>query len=212
MARRDRAGLTLIELLLAMVIAVLLVAVVYSTYRTVHAVAAGQRDRLETRAAPADAVEQVRDDLMRLFDPGLPETRIVLTQRLEQAAVSFVAMVAPPGETDLRWAKPLRIEWSAAARDGRLDLVRAVQPVSGPGSQDAPASNIVVEDVGDFHVAFFDGTNWAGRWPPGASNTIPRAARLEVRSRKAPTNEAWKLDVWIPAGSSFTSTIQRLAR
>ena len=123
-ARSARAGLTLIELLLAITIAVLLVAVVLSTYRTVHAVAAGQQERVQTRQAAADAVELLQDDLMRLFEAGRPETRIVLTQQVGQAAVSFCAIERPPGERDLRWGRALRIEWSATPRGDGLALAR----------------------------------------------------------------------------------------
>ena len=210
-ARSARAGLTLIELLLAITIAVLLVAVVLSTYRTVHAVAAGQQERVQTRQAAADAVELLQDDLMRLFEAGRPETRIVLTQQVGQAAVSFCAIERPPGERDLRWGRALRIEWSATPRGDGLALARATRPLTGPGSQGAPVTNLLVEDLGDFQVSFHDGTNWVDRWPPGSSNVVPRSARLAIRSRAAPTGEAWKLEVWIPAGATFTSSLQRTA-
>ena len=210
-ARSARAGLTLIELLLAITIAVLLVAVVLSTYRTVHAVAAGQQERLGARQAAADAVELLQDDLMRLFDAGRPETLVILTQQLEQASVSFSAIERPPGENDLRWGRAVRIEWAAAQQGERLALARSTRPLAGPGSLDAPVTNLLVSDLADFRVAFHDGTNWVNRWPPGVSNVVPRSARLEIRSRSAPTGEAWKLEVWIPAGSTFTSRLQRTA-
>jgi type II secretory pathway component PulJ len=205
------SGLTLIELLLAITITVLLVAVVFSTYRTVQAVAVGQRQRVDTQQVPADAAELLQDDLMRLFDAGRPETRVVLTQALDQASASFCTLALPAGEADLRWSRALRVEWRALTDQGRLALGRSVQPLAGPGSLDPPVTNVVVADLARFGVSFYDGTNWSFAWPPSPSNAIPRAARLEILSARAATDQVWRLEVWIPAGSSFTSRLQRAA-
>lgn len=208
-ARGARGGMTLVELLLAIVIAVLVVALVFSTYRTVHAVAAGQQQRIETRRVPADALQQLQADLLRAFDAGRPETRMALTQRLDQAAVSFCLVEPLPGETDLRWSRAVRVEWAVDGADGRLELRRSVQPLAGPGSLGPATTNTVAGDIARFALQVHDGTNWASRWPPGASNVLPRLARLELLARGVPTNEAWQLDVWIPAGNAFTSSLRR---
>lgn len=210
-ARSARGGMTLVELLLAIVIASLVVALVFSTYRTVHAVAAGQQQRVATRRVPADALQQLQADLMRAFDAGRPETRMILTQRLDQAAVSFCLVEPLPGETDLRWSRAVRVEWAVDGTDGRLALRRSAQPVAGPGSLSPPVTNAVAGDIARFAVQVHDGTNWTARWPPADTNVLPRLARLELLARGVPTNEAWQLDVWIPAGNAFTSSLRRTA-
>lgn len=210
--RRARSGLTLVELLVAMVIATLVVAVVYSTYRTVQAVAAGQRERDETRRGPVEAVEALQDDLQRLFDAGRPETQLVLTQRLDQAAVIFALLEPAPGEPDLRWSRAARVEWQVVeTAGGRRALERAVRPLAGAGSRGPAVTNRLLDDVGRFVVSFHDGTNWTVRWPPGPSNAVPRLARVQLSARAAPTNEECSLEVWLPAGHTFTSRLQRLA-
>ncbi len=203
--RQARAAFTLVELLVAIVVAVLLIAVVFSTYRTASLVAGGQKKRADETQSAAAALEQLELDLMRAFIPaGDNDCRIALTQNLERAHISFCMMQPSETDADLRWAQVQRVGYGVT--DGRL--LKTARPLSGPGSLDGPRTNQLAEGVEKFSIALFDGVEWQTRWPGVSTNEKPKAARLEIGTTD---HKSWSTEIWIPAGTVFTSSIQRAA-
>ena len=196
--------MTLVELLVAVVIAVLLIAVIFSTYRTASVVTGGQKLRAAEAHAAAAALEQAQNDLMRAFIPsGDDACAIVLTQAESRASISFCMMEMPENESDLRWA---RAE-SVAYRVEHARLLKIARPLTGPGSADGVKTNALAEGVDKFAVQLFDGFEWQDHWPV-STNVKPRAAKLEIATTD---KKSWSTEIWIPAGTVITSSIRRAA-
>ena len=197
--------MTLVELLVAIVIVALLAGVVYSTFRTVSIVSGGQRQRAEETHAAAAALDQLQNDLMRMFVPGQDAAcALVLTQNLEQAVIAFCMLEPKPDEADLRWARLRRLNYRV--KDGQLQ--RVARGVTGPESVAGIETGRLVEAVAAFRVSIYDGADWFERCPTANTNARPRAARLEIGTKD---QKSWKTEIWIPAGTVFTSSIQRTA-
>ena len=102
-----------------------------------------------------------------------------------------------------RWAQAMRVSY----RVDNERLLKLFHPLTGPESSSIK-TNALAEGVARFNVTLFDGTDWLDAWPPSNSNATPRAARLEIGTKD---QKAWKTEVWIPAGTVFTSGLIRTA-
>jgi type II secretory pathway component PulJ len=198
-----RLGFTLVELLMATVIAVLLVAVVFSTYRTASLVRSAQVERRDQGHAAGAALAEAQKDLMRAFLPaGGSACAVALTQTVSGADLAFCMAEPLETEIDLRWDRIVRVHYRVD--EGRL--IRTSIPVAGPGSMDAPKTNMLAAGVDVFRVSLHDGADWRERWPVAETNGSPRAARIEIATRD---RRSWATEIWIPAGTIFTSRIER---
>ncbi len=197
--------MTLVELLVAIIIVVLLAAVVFSTFRAVSVVTGGQRQRAVETHSSAVAVEQLRDDLQRAFIPrDDPDCGVILTQVAASAEIAFCMMEPSATDPDLRWANLMRVRYGV--QNGRL--ARVSIPAAGAGSQDGYRTNFIAEGVTKFNVALYDGFDWLTVWPTDNTNSRPRGARIEIGTKD---QKSWTTEVWIPAGTVFTSSFTRAA-
>lgn len=198
--RSARRGVTLAELLVAMMVTTVLIIAIASLYRKTQAQYTAQNGRIETRRAPLRAIESVRDDLMRAYDAGRPDTRLVLTQELGSARLDLTT-IERSGGTNAPMSH--RIGWSVQGASGIGALTRTHRPLSGPGSTEPPVTNQVLDGVVRFSVDVQDGTNWQTSWPLADSNQMPRLARVTLERLAKPSNETWSVMTWIPTGHRF---------
>jgi hypothetical protein len=194
-------------------VAVLVVILVFSIYRTVSGAAEGQQGRRRTLQAADDAAAAMSRDFTGLFAPDTGEVWAVSLRPDEDtnftAEISFVTLLeVGPGE-DPQWTRPVRATWRLERTNDAAWLTRTESAVRGP-----PSTNRAVHlrGLAAFRVALYDGAAWQDRWPGSAGGAAPpQAARVELRAAGVPPESGVELETWIPAGAIFTSRVIRAA-
>lgn len=224
--RRPPLGFTLIELILAVSIALILLGLVFSLYHTLSRTVDDQRARLTGGTAMMHALEQLTRDLMSSMPvPGYDEGGFLLeTEQAARGPSSHVAFCTarfrPANESprdpaddppdprearDLRWFDIVEVTYSleyAPRERGRL--IRTERPLTGPAALEPARTNVLATGVDQFHVRVRHEDEWVDAWevdPDDEEAEWPRAARITVdpddRARGA---HAQTVDVLIPAG------------
>ena len=211
----SQAGLTLIEVLLAVVIASLVITLVFSMYHAATRTVESQQQRRAGPDATAAVLDQAVRELACAFGQGDDEKCLFLLAWREApegrtAELSFAAGLPVPGETDLRWSTIARVAYRVATgeRNERW-LTREFQPLAGPGAELPPQTNFVVRGVTRFEVAVFDGSAWVTEWPVPDLPVCPQAARLELTVNEGGGSRTFKTEVMIPGGMTIPSTLER---
>jgi type II secretion system protein J len=196
-------GFTLVEVLLAVAIAIVLMGLCYAIYHTVATTAVSQQQRHSRRAVPVTAADQLTEDVEQAFLPEDDETcSLVVTQGdgNDLDTLALCTMVLSPDHSDPAWAVPNRVEYRVAAVSGDAhSLLRVHRPLAGPGSP-APATNTLLSGVTGFHVAAYDGASWSETWPPEEGEeggALPKAIRVAVESESIA--EPIHLEIFVPA-------------
>ncbi|MBN1671418.1 MAG: type II secretion system protein [Kiritimatiellae bacterium] len=179
-----RAAATLVELLVAIAIAVLVLALVFSAYHTVTSLAG--RQRRARRLTPAQAaLETLCRELACALPPagpGRPGLRATISEGLDRRTESleFLTQVVPPEERDLRWAEVQQVRYTlrpAVAPQTGFTVCRAAESLQGTNSVAQLPEQVLLPGVGGFWVELFDGEGWTNAWP-GAARPLPQAARI----------------------------------
>lgn len=206
-ALSSRRGVTLLELLLALSIAVLISALVFSLYRTGVRALAGQQARLGAPAAAGDAVLAIGSELARSYAcPAAGTNAFVLRPPPESGTfpeLDFHAARPLRGNDDPAWFEFERLAYRVRPDDGagKVALYCERQLLAGPGST-VTATNKLVGGIAAWRVQVFDGNSWLDHWPPAAGEAaLPRAARLELELEEGAPQNAFRTEVWIPAGA-----------
>ena len=205
---------TLLELLVALGLAVVLCALIFSAYALTTAVHRSQAARQAPEAAARGVLRLLADDLERTFvaadDPKAGfrlQTGAAASNALWE--LSFCRCAAALGEPDERWAGLERVTYRLLEQDdGSRLLLCASQPLAGPGAFQPPCTNEVIRHLEHLEIRLFDGQAWHDQWPPtGAAPTLgaPRAARLDVAARLAGIPATAAVEVFIPAGNRIES-------
>ncbi len=212
---RHRAGLTLIEILLATAIAVLVIAVVFSTFHMVSVTLRGQQERRAGPDAAARALEQLTADLAGTWvsrDDDLCSFRLTPPEPPTSAdsQLSFCRSRPPDGEKDPRWFEVARVAYRVieAPESGKA-LVRESETVFGPDSAPAVTTNVLAEGIERFLVSAYDGAAWKTDWSPKDARDCPRAARVELEARCGGGTRTLQTDLFIPIGNAVSSTVNR---
>lgn len=209
------AGFTLLETLLALAIAFVVVALVYSVYHTVTQTVESQQDRQSGPERTAQVLQQISDDLSRMFHPEGEEACQVQVSGSREvppaAVISFCTLRRNEQERDLRWASVMRVEYAAIPAVNGTDLVVAEQVLAGPGAMNPPVTNVLLESIVAFSVEAWREDRWVAAWPNedgGAAEGPPRAVRLRLSMASEPDADM-ETEVFIPIGQSYSSGLQR---
>jgi type II secretion system protein J len=183
--------MTLVELLLALAIAGLLAALLYSAYHTIRTAASGQKERGQGEAALNHALDRMVRDLAaaRYVDAdALCAFAHTAGEGPEPyPGLSFCTYLLPPDEEDLRWVDLCRVSYRAVRNEhGNHDLVREDAPLAGPAAAIEPRRLVLVPDLETFALAFFDGAEWVETWAPEKGDAYPQAVRISLEAAGAP--------------------------
>jgi len=203
------AGLTLVELLLAISIAILLITLLYSIYHTVAATAQGQEQRHRRREPATALADLLLEDLQAGFAPAQDDACAFSLVAREQDGnphdeFAFCSISIPTHTSDPAWGVPIAVSYRVIQSPrSTFDLVRVYHPLAG-GDALAPVTNMIVSAVTSFDVALYDGTLWHDTWPPFPDEDPPpppRATRIacEAAGMDAPFN----MEVFLPVGNAI---------
>ena len=209
--RTCATGFTLVELLIGIVIGVLLIAVVFSTYRVVVLAVGGQADRNAGPRAAYRVLETMNVDLLRTFIPADDDQNLFTLAREEGDAgasiLAFTAMMPDPAREDLRFAQAHRLTYQLSGAGESRQLLRSERSLVGPASTKEARGEVLMRNVSRFRVAVFDGSTWQATWPLTDSKQKPRAVRVDLVLAGA-TNE-YSVNIPVPVGITVTSRLVR---
>jgi type II secretory pathway component PulJ len=182
-----RSGVTLIELLLALGIAVLLVTLLYSVYHTVALTAEGQDARRRETDPVAATIETLLHDLAAAILPGDDRSCAFVLEPDPAMGEQFDSLTCCSGATapetrDARWAVFERLHYRVIPDGAGFTLARESTPLTGPGSAGPAVTNSLLPRVERFKVQVYDGKTWRADWPPegqAEKKVRPQAARIE---------------------------------
>ena len=209
------AGLTLIEVLLAIVIASLVISLVFSMYHAATRTVESQQQRRAGADATAAVVDRAARELACAFGQGDDEKcRFLLASRNapegKTAELSFATVLPAPGAEDLRWSSIARIAYRVTTDEhGDRWLTREFQPLAGPGADLPPETNLLVRGVAAFNVMVFDGSEWVAEWPVPDMPICPEAARVELVVNEGSGPRTFQTETMIPTGTTIPSTLER---
>lgn len=210
-----RAGLTLVETLMALALTALLgVLLMTSWFALQRALGASRRYDRGPGAARA-VLRTMARELTTAFEcqaPGAAPFKLETESdplRL-RAELSFTAPVPDSGETDPRWypIRALHYAWQGAP-DGDGRLVRIARALRGPAAAEPPVTNVVLRGVTRFAVQARFQEGWKDRWPVEGARGLPEGVRLTLETEDGAGDPPAFVDVLIPAGNEVRSRIER---
>lgn len=216
---RSRHALTLIELLVAMGIAVLLAAVVFAIYAGVLRTLDSQ-SRWRSAAYPvAAAFDTLSLDLADAVIPwGITNSPFVLAPSQDGAEgiklhffTTMPVSAAPQSTTperDMRAYAIREMDYAMSASnavgtngapDASSGLIRSWQAFRTSEAGGIASNRDIFGCVRAIRLEVFDGKSWTNTWGGGTNATLPQAARVMLAVGDAPVS--WRTaEVLIPAG------------
>ena len=205
-----RTGATLVELLVALGIGAMALTIVLLAYNvfTTHT------RQFETRSGQRKLAEQTLQllghELQQLFFmPGDSNTVVVLENTATNLVqLGFSRWLSAPRET-LPAQRLERVTYTYVPMDGRPQLVRIIEGLTGPAASSPPATNWPGPLWPRLTVLLHDGQQWQTNWPSTAERA-PAAAHIQLLAEPPAAVPAHEIIVVIPAGLSTTSRLDRL--
>lgn len=204
--------MTLIEILLALSIAILVVAVVLSMYQTVSATASGQSRRNNS----AEMVSSIRALLTRDFSTVVvpaEDKLCMFTLGPDESGFSKIAFArarADEGATDARWFTIEQVSYQIIENTSATNsLVRVRRPILGPGAREPAETNLIAAGVSGFHIRAYDGADWYETWPQQESQASPQAVSVVFDFQAGREQKHIATEIMIPVGNPFFSSFKR---
>ena len=206
-----RAGFTLVELLVALALAVVITALALTMLAITNQARRGQAERAACRTDTTRPLQQLARDLERAFlYPKNEDTAFKLVRGTAASnavlELAFARTAAATGETDLRWAQVERVSYRLTEVDmTNFTLVGAGRVLVGPAALQPPVTNAVFQNLETFDVLLYDGKEWKDNWAGGgtATNGAPSAARITVTARRGSARHTSTAEVIIPVSMKF---------
>lgn len=205
---RRQAGMTLVEILVALSVSSLILVAAVAVYRTMTtSIRRQQAQRLE----PAHAVlDQLRQDLSQCAQvpssnsPAFSLESVVIESNAPcHSSLAFSCGSLPAPESDFSGLEVVRVRYTliptGAGSEGQL--VRESQCLWGSNALAPAVSNTLLEQVVAFEVAVLSDAGWTNNWTSSSRTLVPRAARLRLEWGGGAPRQAAQLEVFIPAGN-----------
>ncbi len=200
---QNRRGVTLIELLTAISVAMLVLVASVSVFLTVSN--SLRRQQNDTHGAAHAVLDQLRHDLAVCAQApftNVPafsvESTSVGTNRPALSVLAFSVGRVPEGEDDFSKLEIGRIRYTIQP-DGRL--IRETMTLWGADALAPAQSNAVMKEVTAFEVSVFAESSWTNQWTSSPRVLLPAAARIRLDWRTAVTTETATVEIFIPAGN-----------
>jgi len=209
---RSLSGATLIEVIAALGIGALVVAVIALAHYALTNETSRQNNRMQTTSRIDQTLFELREDLQQLFLPaGDPNCGI----ELENSATNLLHL------SFCRWEF---LEDRSAISSNRLEfityrfsdgpepnLLRIRRALTGPEFFHGETTNRLSDTWPRLLVHLHDGESWKTNWTPAKADNAnparPRAARLVLLNETGDT--VAETLVIVPSGLSVTSTLLR---
>lgn len=198
-------GLTLIELLVAIVVAALVVSVVFLVYNSALNTIRTQAAWRELIAPADDALEALQRDLRCSLVPrGITNGFFVLRPAgaSPSETLSLRLLTAWPGDGSNDWrAYGIReVEYSLRSRGDRggYALIRQSRPFRIAPAASGPAEETLLPSCAGMQILVYDGNAWTDAWETATG--LPQAARLSIQFERPAGPQTLTAETLIPAG------------
>jgi type II secretion system protein J len=206
-----RAAFTLVELLVALALAVVITGLILTTLALTNQARRAQAERAGCRAVTSRALQQLAQDLERTFlFPKREDTAFLLNRGAAASnavwELTFARTAAAPGESDHRWAEVARVTYRLLEENfTNHTLICASRALAGPAAFQPPVTNAVIQGLAACEVLLFDGKEWKDTWSAGGNSTnpAPRAARLILAAQRGTARHSTTTEVFIPISFKF---------
>jgi len=215
----SRSGATLVEILVALGIAVMIMAVVILTHHTLTLNSSGQAKRLQLADRALSTISELRNDLQQLHAPGGDSAcAIELENRTDQLdRLSFCRWESSQARNLILTNRLEKVTYFVDETGETSRLLRLIQSTTGPGSDQPYVTNWIDSAWTRLVIQLHDGTTWKTNWPgtenEGGPAGTPIAARIqlltEMESGRADAEPAFEAMVIIPSAMTVTSSIVR---
>lgn len=199
---QQRAGFTLIEVMVALVlsasVAGISASVAVQSFRSVDTARSVSRLQWEQM----EVMQQFETDLRSMLSNGPPQERLMINTEQDQLLQVLGLTEAPTTESLFRRRLPGRIRYFVEADNagpGLKRLVREVVDLTDPDEHHR--RRVVARQLGDVQVEWLTTGDWSpGEWKLAEDNVQPTAVRLkcrwaaqsgEVMTRTVLLSEAW---------------------
>lgn len=220
-------GLTLIELLVAMAIAVLLVGVVFLIYGTALNTIRAQKVWRENLEPAEDVLDMIQRDILCSLAPrGITNPPFVLRPADEGRpdTLSLRLFTAWPGEGSNDWRAYAvhEVEYSLRAQSatGPYALIRQCRPFRTADSTSAPVLGTPprlgrgkpcprrgkLACLAGMEILVYDGSAWTNAW--ATASGIPQAARIMLQLELPSGPRTITAETLIPAGHRIKAPTQ----
>ncbi len=212
------SGFTLLEVILAIAIAVVLAGFIFSLYMTLSRSVDGHQGRRAGGAALAHALHQVAHDLtgaQPVFGYAAGGLELT-TQEGPRGPVSIIRFSTPRADglpeeqaDDLRWFRFVSVEYQLRTRPQERDeLVRLERPLVGPDALMDPVETVLAVGVDQFQVELYVDDDWVDAWSVDVTEEEPEMwpARARIRlvgDQRTRGERHHELEVPMPVGWTF---------
>jgi len=196
----DRKGFTLVEVMVASVIGAFIALVAVGTLRTVT----GTRERVEANCTCAEelrfAADTVRTDLMNLYrDTDASKTKLVGVMAETDGGLIMDLTMRVVGAGPARCGQPegdvYEVQYFLHKEEKdemeKSVLMRRLCPIVGVEDDIESQGGIltgIAENIVDFSVQFFDGSEWQMEWGP-EQNLLPELVEVSLAGQLGDNEE-----------------------
>lgn len=218
----SREGATLVEIIVALGIAVLIVSVIVLAHHTLTLNSRTQIQRIRKADRALTTISTLRKDLEQLYAPDFePACSIELANTDDQLArLAFcrwesVQDPAAPATNRLE-----HIVYTVETSGAEARLMRTIAATTGPNADEPYVTNWINGAWTRLTVELYDGAQWITSWPDETAPTAaaglkPVAARIRLYPENADAGQEQALEhesiVVIPSALSVTSTATRIS-
>lgn len=208
-ARSVQGGMTLVEILVSTLIAILISSVALGLYAAVTSTLRRQAEWRRSWGAADNAIELLRHDLAGALAPATttqPSFALLPgdDNPTSMSSLSFYSVKVPPGQTPLRPFQLWHIRYEVCrppeTPESPAVLLRAAQSVDGAVGNPPSSPEELLRGIRTLEWQVYDGKNWTNRWDGRLSETLPQGLRVQIElDSTGPTNRL-ATELLIPAG------------
>ncbi len=179
-----RSGLTLLELLIALMLLSLLATALYTSYFTVARARERAEEGMEERRELGATLDLIRREVASaLYNRGDSRLRFVVEDRdwfgKPASNLELTLLAAPRQRQEIRESGIRAVRYEMVEKNGRPLLTRREQDLFYDWQSARPYPQM--ERISAFLVECHDGTNWVRSWDTALNGSLPRLVRVTVR-------------------------------
>lgn len=205
--RMNRLGFTLVEVMLAVTIAVLVTTVAFMTYRMASDTSRGIFRRRNNSLRVLSALEVLRRDMACAVGSQVPGTGIFMVDPggpvdPRFSMVAFYTVSAGSTEDGGSRFVVHRVTYRVEESDRGAELIRAAELLGEAGLGEAERESLV-SGVVSFQISVNWKGDWYDRWPVSGSPRVPAGARLLVSAGRPGSEVRMESETLVNTGLEF---------
>ena len=208
------SGFTLVEILVALVAAVLIIGVILGIYQSVSRTMQSTIGGPCTLSKAASVLDIIRRDLVSAAYLPISESGQFILDRgpdTENASSSIAFYMLSVASVEEGMMQSLaatrisyRIEWNRDQGQETGSLVREVRKLTSDGIADTSEGDTLVKGIEQLKFMAFDGEEWQESWQDESSRMLPKAVQIKLVFKTGSDRiHELKTEVLIRAGTVF---------